>query len=272
MALVLNTNIYALNAQRRLAKTTLALHESFARLSSGLRINSAKDDAAGLAISNRFTAQIRGLNQSARNASDGISLLQVAEGSLEETTAALQRMRELAVQAANDTYTSSDRANLQDEVTQLIDEINRIQSTTQFNGQNLLDGNFARKKLQVGAYDDQNISVTLGSAGASAIGADVSIGTQSAANSAIDAIDAALDSISSLRSYLGAMQNRFESVINNLNNQAENISAAQSRILDADIAAEAAKLTRNSILQQAGTAILAQANQQPQLLLQLLGG
>jgi flagellin len=198
-------------------------------------------------------------------------LIQVAEGSLDETTAALQRMRELAVHAANDTYTSSDRADLQKEVDQLISEINRIKSEVQFNGQNLLDGTFASKKFHVGAYSGQNISVTIGSAGASGMGAFVSLGTQSAANSAIDSLDNAINSVSDIRSYLGAMQNRFESVINNLANQAENISHSRSQILDADVAYETSQLTKNSILQQAGTAILAQANQQPQLALQLLG-
>jgi flagellin len=271
MAMVVNTNISALNAQRQLGKTSKQMQTTFQRLSSGLRINAAKDDSAGLSISTRMTSQVRGLNQSVRNANDTISLIQVAEGSLEETTAALQRMRELSVQASNDTYTSSDRADLQKEVDQLISEINRIQSTTQFNGQNLLDGTYSGKTMHVGAFSGQTISLTVGSAGASGMGAAISVGTQSAANSAITSLDNAISSVADMRSYLGAMQNRFESVINNLSNQSENITASRSQILDADIAAETANLTRNSILQQAGTAILAQANQQPGMALQLLG-
>jgi flagellin len=271
MALLLNTNISALNAQRKLNTTTKALSGTFERLSSGLRINRAKDDAAGLSITTRFTAQIRGLNQAERNANDAISLIQVAEGSLDETTAALQRMRELAVQAANDTYTSSDRADLQKEVDQLMSEIERIKDETQFNGQTLLSGGFASKKFHVGAYSGQTISLTVASAGISAIGAEVSLVTQSAADDMIFSLDNAINSISDIRSYLGAMQNRFESVINNLANQAENITSSRSQILDADIAYETSMLTKNSILQQAGTAILAQANQQPQMALQLLG-
>jgi flagellin len=271
MAIVVNTNVASLNAQRKLNGTSNALTQTFERLSTGLRINRAKDDSAGLSISTRFTAQVRGLNQSVRNANDTISLIQVAEGSLEETTSALQRMRELAVQAANDTYTSSDRADIQKEVDQLISEINRIKDTTVYNSQNLLNGSFATKKFQVGAYSGQNISITIGTTGAASIGASVTMTTQATANTAITSIDNAINSIANIRSYLGAMQNRFESVIANLSNQSENIAASQSRILDADIAAETAALTRNSILQQAGTAILAQANQQPQMALQLLG-
>jgi flagellin len=274
MSLVINSNVSSLSAQRRLNKTTSLLQRSFQRLSSGLRINSAKDDSAGLSISTRFSSQIRGLNQATRNANDGISLLQVAEGALEEVDSALQRIRELSIQASNDTYTSADRSNLQDEVDQLVAEINRINSTTQFNGMNVLNGSFAGKTLQVGAYSGQAISVAIASGvgvSAGAVGASVSIGTQAAANSAIDSIDNAIDSISTVRASLGALQNRFESVVNNLANQAENITEAQSRIQDADIAAETAALTRNSILQQAGTAILAQANQQPAMALSLLG-
>jgi flagellin len=208
-----------------------------------------------------------------RNTNDGISLVQVAEGALEETTSALQRIRELAVQAANDTYTSADRTNLQDEVNQLISEINRIKTATKYNGQQILGGSFISKKFQVGAYSGQKITVNVasGGTGASIIGASVDVTTQSLANTAIDSIDNAINSIATVRSSLGALQNRFESVLDNLSNQAENISAAQSRIMDADIAAETAALTRNSILQQAGTAILAQANQQPAVAMQLLG-
>jgi flagellin len=273
MSLVLNTNIASLNAQNRLQKNTRVLNQTFQRLSSGLRINSAKDDSAGLSIGTRFTSQVRGLNQAVRNANDGVSLIQVAEGALEETTSALQRIRELAVQAANDTYTSADRTNLQDEVDQLVAEINRINTSTKFNGQVLLSGGFASKKFHVGAYSGQKLTVTVasGGTGAATIGASVTVTTQSNANTAIDSIDNAISSIATVRSSLGALQNRFESILDNLSNQAENITAAQSRIMDADIASETAQLTRSSILQQAGTAILAQANQQPAMVMQLLG-
>jgi flagellin len=273
MSLVINTNIASISAQNRLNKTSSSLQQSFKRLSTGLRINSAKDDAAGLSIGTRFSAQTRGLNQAVRNTNDGISLVQVAEGALEETTSALQRMRELAVQASNDTYTSADRSNIQDEVDQLISEINRIKTSTKFNGQEILGGSFISKKFHIGAYSGQKLTVNIasGGVGASIIGASVTVTTQSAANTAIDSIDSAINSISTIRSSLGALQNRFESILENLSNQAENITEASSRIMDADIATETAALTRNSILQQAGTAILAQANQQPAIAMQLLG-
>jgi flagellin len=262
------------------------------RLSSGLRINSAKDDAAGLAISDRMTSQIRGLNQAVRNSNDAISLMQVADGALDETVDALQRMRELAVQAANDTYTYQDRQDLQKEVNQLISEINRIADTTQFNGQLLIQGSFSGGKIfQVGANKDQTILVSITTMRASALGVDTeaagaevgvlaSFGqggsvrgennNQSAANSAIARIDDAIDSVTTMRADLGAYQNRFEAVIANISNMSLNTSTAKSRILDADMAAETAALTQNNILQQAGTAILAQANQQPSIVLQLL--
>jgi flagellin len=272
MALIINTNTTSLNAQRKLKRSSDELHKTFQRLSSGLRINSAADDAAGLAITNRFTAQVRGLNQAARNANDAISLLQVAEGALDETTSALQRMRELAVQAANDTYSSSDRASLQEEVDAMLAEINRIRDHTEWNTMQVLDGTFSNKTFHVGAFKSQAITFSIDSAGASALGVSgLSVGTQSTANSAISELDAALDSISDMRSSMGALQNRFESIIVNLNNVAENIAASRSRIQDADIAVETSRLTKNNILQQAGTAVLAQANQQPQLALQLLG-
>jgi flagellin len=238
-----------------------------------MRINSAKDDAAGLSIGTRLSAQTRGLNQATRNANDSISLIQTAEGAMEEVTNALQRMRELAIQASNDTYTSADRQNLQDEVDQLVSEINRISTQTTFNSQSLLGGSYANKTMQVGANNGNTITLTVTSTALSgaAIGASIDITTQSLAASGINSIDNAINSIASLRSNLGAMQNRFESVIDSLTNQAENITAATSRIMDADIAAESANLTKNSILQQAGTSILAQANQQPGMALQLIG-
>ncbi|MBF0448674.1 MAG: flagellin FliC [Magnetococcales bacterium] len=287
MALAINTNVASLNATRHLQKSTSNLGRTFERLSSGLRINGAKDDAAGLSISTRMTSQIRGLNMAIRNTNDAISLVQVAEGALNETTNAMQRMRELAIQANNATMTGGDRDDLQKEVTQLMSEIQRISSTTEFNGLKVLDGTFAAKNFQVGAEVGQTIQVTIGTADTNALGLSTGVGAlalsigsgagliagTAAGNigSAISKLDNALDSVSVLRSQLGAYQNRFESVIANLSNISENTSAARSRIMDADIATETANLTKNAIMQQAGTAILAQANQQPQIALQLLG-
>ncbi len=273
MALSINTNVMSLNAQRNLGNSQSALAKSMQRLSSGLRINSAKDDAAGLAISDRMTSQIRGLNQAARNANDGISLAQTAEGALQETTNILQRMREIAVQSANDTNTTSDRTSLNAEVTQLKAEINRIADNTAFNGKTLLDGSFSvtGAVFQVGANEGQTISVTIGAADATTLAVNtISVGTQASSGSAITAIDTAIASIDTIRGDLGAVQNRFESTISNLSNVSENLSAARSRILDADIAQETSAMTKQNILQQAGVAILAQANQAPQLALSLL--
>ncbi|MBF0295378.1 MAG: flagellin FliC [Magnetococcales bacterium] len=272
MPLFINTNVASLNAQRNLEKSTLALGQTFARLASGLRINSAKDDAAGLAISHRMTSQIRGLNQAIRNANDGISLSQVAEGALNETGNSLQRIRELAVQASNATYTDSDRKDLQKEVTQLLSEIQRISKDVEFNGNKVLNGSFLGRVFQVGTFAGQTIQVSIGNASWGALGiSTVNISLRTSASTALLKISSALDSISDIRANLGAVQNRFEAIISNLSNVVENMSAARSRIMDADIANETATLTRNAILQQAGTAVLAQANQQPQLALQLLG-
>lgn len=277
MSLAINTNVSSLNAQRLLNKSNQALSTTFSRLASGLRVNGAKDDAAGLTISTRMSAQIRGLNQAQRNANDAISLSQVAEGALDETSSALQRMRELAVQASNDTYTSADRATLQKEVNQLVAEVQRIATQTQFNSMNLLTGSFDNKSFQVGAFSGQAVTFSIGSASvealgiSSATGAGLDISTYGAQSTAINALDAALASVSDIRATLGSLQNRFDSTISNLSNVAENLTASNSRIVDADIAEETAKLARNAILQQAGAAILAQANQQPQLALQLLG-
>ena len=272
MALYINTNTSSLNAQRNLGKSTNALGRSLQRLSSGMRINSAKDDAAGLAITSRMGAQVRGLNQAQRNANDGISLMQTAEGALDETGNALQRIRELAVQASNATNTASDLSSISTEVTQLLSEISRVSTTTEFNNTSLLTGSFSAKKFQVGADKDQTISVSIAGANTNNLGINnLEVATFTDAEAAIASIDKALDSVSDIRSNLGALQNRFESVISNLSNVSENISAAKSRIMDADIATETATLTRNSILQQAGTAMLSQANQQPQLALNLLG-
>jgi len=410
MALTINTNIAALNAQRNLSKSQNDLSQSMERLSSGLRINSAKDDAAGLAISDRMTAQIKGLNQAARNANDGISLAQTAEGALQETTNMLQRMRELAVQSANDTNSASDRASLNDEIIQLRAEIDRIGITPEFNGRKIIDGTMTDATFQVGANAGVNQTITfsidsalaadLGTdavvagaledaavqatggeapaaqglnitadvggvadgvagdnysvivaagAGGTAAGAvtvsgttitvtynaivaqtdattaaaingsaltdslvtaaatddgggtynaavaetislsggadavyaddtgtktiaDVTVDTRAQASITIDSVDIALENIDTIRAKLGAVQNRFESTISNLNNVSENLSAARSRILDADIAMETSAMTKANILQQAGVSILAQANQTPQLALQLLQG
>ncbi|MEO5327801.1 MAG: flagellin FliC [Magnetococcus sp. THC-1_WYH] len=283
MALAINTNMTSINAQRQLQKSTNALGKTFERLSSGLRINRAADDAAGLSISTRMTAQVRGTTQAIRNSNDAISAVQVADGALEETTNALQRIRELAVQGANDTLIVGDRQDLQQEITQLVYEVQRISSETEFNNQKMVDGTFTTKKFQVGPDGGQTIAVTVNAASAKALMGATSSNfklysatataaqTQSLANTLIGRVDSALDSVSDIRSTLGSYQNRFDAVIANLSNMVENTSAARSRILDADIATETANLTRNAILQQAGTAILAQANQQPQIALQLLG-
>ena len=286
MALTINTNVASLNAQRNLGTSQADLNKSMQRLSSGLRINSAKDDAAGLAISDRMTSQIRGLNQAVRNANDGISLAQTAEGALQETTNILQRMRELAVQSANDTNTQSDRTSLNAEFSQLISEIDRIADTTSFNGKTLLSGAFAASTnatnaavFQVGADAGQVISVNIGVATTSALSdagggnliVNAGVDTRENASDTIGVIDGAIGQIDSIRGDLGAIQNRFESTIANLSNVSENLSAARSRILDADIAQETSNMTKQNILQQAGVSILAQANQAPQLALSLLG-
>ncbi|MBF0123902.1 MAG: flagellin FliC [Magnetococcales bacterium] len=278
MALYVNTNVASINAQRHLARSTSALTQTFQKLSSGYRINSAKDDAAGLAISQRMTAQVRGLNQAIRNANDGISVVQVAEGALDETTNAMQRIRELAVQSSNDTYNTTDRSSLQREVAQLLSEIDRISADTHFNKQNLLDGTYTSKYFQIGMFAGQRLRVSIGPAtvtnllGMGSASMNTLITDVANAQGALSKIDNALNSVADLRANLGAVQNRFESVVANLANIVESTTASRARITDADIAYETANLTRNTILQQAGTAVLAQANQQPQIALQLLGG
>ncbi len=275
MALVINTNVAALNAQRNLTHSQTSLNRSMQRLSSGLRINSAKDDAAGLAISDRMTSQIRGLNQAARNANDGISMAQTAEGALQETGNLLQRMREISVQAANDTNTAQDRASLDAEFSQLVEEIDRIASTTSFNNQILLSGGFNSTNaaiFHVGANADQTISLDVGAATTSALSVGtLTVSNRSHANSSITAIDVAISRVDTIRGDLGAVMNRLESTIANLSNVSENISASRSRIVDADIAHETSSMTKNNILQQAGVSVLSQANQSPQLALSLLG-
>jgi flagellin len=276
MALFVNTNVSALNAQRQLINSGKGLDTAFQRLSSGFRINSAADDAAGLQISNRLTAQIQGLDQAIRNANDGISLSQVAEGAMDEITNALQRIRVLSVQSQNGINSSSDRIALQKEVSALKAEISRIAATTQFGGVKLLDGKYSSTFL-VGANAGQTISINIsragGGFGSSGLGiAGLSISSLAGASRALASIDSAINVIDSKRADLGAIQNRFQSTIRNLSNIVENISAARSRIKDTDFAKETADLTRSQILQQASTTILSQANQRPQAALSLLQG
>ena len=267
--MIINHNISALNTHRQLSINNSAMAKNLEKLSSGLRINRAGDDAAGLAISEKMRAQIRGLNMASKNAQDGISLIQTAEGALNEVHAILQRMRELAVQAANDTNTVEDRQNLQKEVAELIKEIDRIANDTEFNTQTLLDGTFTSKVLHIGANAGQNIQISINSMKAADLGVD-GVDISADADSAITSIDNAIKTVSEERAYLGANQNRLEHTINNLGTAAENLQAAESRIRDVDMAKEMMEFTKNSILSQAATAMLAQANQVPQGVLQLL--
>ncbi len=278
MSISINSNISSLNAQRNLSKTQATLQTSLQRLSSGLRINSAADDAAGLGISTLMNAQVRSMNQATRNANDGISLVQTADGSLSETTSILTRMRELAVQSANGTLNNAtDRVYIANEFIQLQDEIDRIANSSKFNNQSLLTAasTFA---MQVGTgttAGTDTITITTGNATTTGLSVtkgagNVEVGTAVLATAAITAIDTAINTVNNLRSNLGAMQNRLTSTINNLQVAAENTSAAQSRIQDVDVASETANMTRANILSQAGVAILAQANQAPMAALKLL--
>lgn len=270
MALVVNSNIASLNSQRQLSRSTEELSTSYQRLSSGKRINSAKDDAAGLQISSRLTSQINGLNQGARNANDAISLAQTAEGALDEYTNVLQRMRTLAVQSSNGSNTTADRAALNSEVIELTAELDRIAGDTTFGGVQLLDGSFG-EEFQVGADAGQTISVAVTSNFSSTqLDANMTISTFASAQSAIKNLDSVIKIVNDTRADLGAKQNRFSSVIRSANNTAENISASRSRIQDTDFAMESAALARNTVLQQASSSMLAQANQQPQIALSLL--
>ncbi|MGG4049607.1 flagellin Hag [Paenibacillus favisporus] len=280
--MIINHNIAALNTSRALNSASSAQSKSMEKLSSGLRINRAGDDAAGLAISEKMRGQIRGLDQASRNAQDGISLIQTAEGALNETHSILQRMRELAVQSGNDTNTDTDRQNLQDEVDQLAKEITRISDTTEFNTKKLLDGTASTNAMtfQIGANTSQVMTLTISKldaaslsvgsgAGEAVTGLDIKT-SASVASAAISTIDAAITTVSTQRSKLGAVQNRLEHTINNLGTSSENLSAAESRVRDVDMASEMVTQTKNSILAQAAQAMLAQANQQPQGVLQLL--
>ncbi|GEK86928.1 flagellin N-terminal helical domain-containing protein [Microbacterium aerolatum] len=281
MGMQINTNVSALNAYRNLSNTQNDLSKSLEKLSSGLRINRAADDAAGLAISEGLRSQVNGLNVAARNAQDGISVIQTAEGALTEVHSILQRVRDLAVQAGNDSNNTESRTAIQTEVTQLAEELTRISTSTNFNGIDLLTGATAgdgtgQLTFQVGAggvaANDQ-IAVDLTGADVGAVAtavAGLTFDTAANAAASITALDTQITSISSARAELGAAQNRFESTINSLNVSAENLSAAESRIRDTDMAAEMVKYTAANILSQAGTAMLAQANQSTQGVLQLL--
>ncbi|BDG61733.1 flagellin N-terminal helical domain-containing protein [Caldinitratiruptor microaerophilus] len=275
----IQNNISALFAQNRLAQTNAALDKNLERLSSGYRINRAGDDAAGLAISEKMRGQIRGLQMAQKNALDGISLIQTAEGALNVTHSILQRMRELAVQAANDTNTTADRTKIEDELRQLQAELTRIANQTEFNTQKLLNGNFKNKLFHIGANSGQAITLNINTMTATALGItttklDIDAGTagaqQARADDLITTVENAINKVSTERSSLGAVQNRLEHTISNLQTAAENLTAAESRIRDVDVAAEMVQFTKNQILQQAGTAMLAQANLRPQSILQLL--
>lgn len=276
MAQYINTNVMSLNSQRALNSSQSAMQTSLERLSSGLRINSAKDDAAGLQIAEGLTSQIRGYNQAIRNANDGISLAQTAEGALQEVTSMVQRVRELAVQGANGNYTDTERKALDGEVVQLREEISRMADAVTFNGVKVI-GSTQSAAFQIGqgaAVADNQVKVQFKDiAGASGVGSfitNANVSTAAGALSAIGLADSALDRINSIRADLGSKQNRFESTVRNLQVTVENLSASRSRIQDTDFAAETANLTRAQILQQAGVAMLSQANQVPQNILSLL--
>ncbi|SFU20189.1 flagellin [Kosakonia arachidis] len=272
MTQVVNTNTLSLIAQNNLNKSQSALGTAIQRLSSGLRINSAKDDAAGQAISNGFTSSINGLTQAARNANDGISIAQTTEGALNEVNDNLQNIRRLTVQALNGTNSDENKAQIQAEITQRLAEIDRISQQTQFNGVNVLGSSAGTLSIQVGANDGQTIDIALSELDASTMGMTGFDVTDAASGSAgmLARVDAAIKDVSNLRSDLGAVQNRFDSVINNINSTITNLSSSQSRIQDADMATEVSNMSKNNILQQAGTSVLAQANQTPQNILSLL--
>ncbi|MDR2608605.1 MAG: flagellin [Treponema sp.] len=284
--MIINHNMSALYANRNLGITQADVSKSIEKLSSGERINRAGDDASGLAVSEKMRSQIRGLNQAERNIQNGVSFIQTTEGYLQETQDILHRLRELSVQSANGIYTDEDRMQIQVEVSQLVDEVNRIASHAQFNGMNLLTGSFARNsavnrvmQLQVGANMDQNERIYIGTMTAGALGLQtqqgelgiVSITTPEEANAAIGSVDSALRQVSKQRADLGAYQNRFEMAAEGVAIAAENMQASESRIRDTDMASEMVNFTKDTILNQAGNAMLAQANVRTQSVLQLLG-
>lgn len=274
--MVVQHNLQAANTNRQLGITTSAQAKSTEKLSSGYKINRAADDAAGLSISEKMRSQIRGLNKASSNAQDGVSLVQTAEGALNETHSILQRMNELATQAANGTNTSVDRSAIRAELDQLTSEINRIQSTTQFNTMNLLDGTFSgaknKMKLQVGALSGQSINFSIANMCATKIGleATLSVSTFSKAGAYMKSVQNAIEVVSKQRSAMGAIQNRLEHTIANLDTTSENTQSAESRIRDTDMASEMVTYSKNNILAQAGQSMLAQANQSTQGVLSLL--
>jgi flagellin len=278
MALVVNTNTASLGAQRNLQRTGRALDKNVRRLSSGLRIANASDDAAGLGISERLKAQIRGMSQASRNANDGISMIQVAEGAMNEQAEIMTRLRELAVQSANGTLGDSERAFIDAEADELLGELDRIATVTEYNGVAML-ATGAAADVQVGINAGETISIqfgqtdgaTLGTSGGGAALNTIDLSNQAGADAALDILDASIDDLSSARATVGAAQNRLEITVNTLASAHENLSAANSRIRDVDVAEETASLTRNQILSQAGVAVLAQANQLPSAALSLLG-
>jgi flagellin len=271
--MIINHNMNAMNAHRQMSANTVSAGKSMEKLSSGLRINKAGDDAAGLSISEKMRGQIRGLNQASRNAQDGISMIQTAEGALNETHSILQRMRELSVQASNDTNVTADRDAIKEEMGALTAEIDRIATTTQFNSQTLFSESNLDVTLQVGANSGQSIQVTFSQMSSSALdvaSASASVASSADATALISVIDLAINEVSTERSKLGAYQNRLEHTIANLDNSSENLQSAESRVRDVDMAKEMMTFSKNNILSQAAQAMLAQANQQPQGVLQLL--
>ncbi|GEN47167.1 flagellin N-terminal helical domain-containing protein [Alkalibacillus haloalkaliphilus] len=270
--MIINNNISAMNTHRQMGINQSEQQSAMEKLSSGMQINRAGDDAAGLSISEKMRGQIRGLEQASSNAQDGISMIQTAEGALDETHNILQRMRELAVQSANDTNVEADREALQAEVEELEAEIDRIAENTEFNSQELLDGSLEDAVFHIGANEGQNIEISIEDMSAEGVGVNgIDISNQEAADEAITTINEAIETVSEQRSNLGAVQNRLEHTISNLDNASENLSAAESRIRDTDMASEMMEMTRANILSQASQSMLAQANQQPQSVLQLLG-
>ncbi|QSX39690.1 flagellin N-terminal helical domain-containing protein [Shewanella cyperi] len=271
MAITVNTNVTSMKAQKNLNASGSALATSMERLSSGMRINSAKDDAAGLAISNRLNSQVRGLEVGMRNANDAISVAQIAEGAMQEQTNMLQRMRDLSVQAVNGANSTSDRDALQAEIDQLALEITAISNTTAFGNTKLLSGGFSGKSFQVGHQGGENVSITITGTDATTLAVDaLAVSTDTLAGSAIDKIDAALKTIDTQRASLGAVQNRLAHNISNSANTQANVADAKSRIVDVDFAKETSAMTKHQVLQQTGSAMLAQANQLPQVALSLL--
>ena len=269
--MVVQHNLSAMNTNRQLNTVTGSQAKSTEKLSSGYRINRAGDDAAGLTISEKMRSQIKSLDKASSNAQDGISLIQTAEGALNETHSILQRMNELATQAANDTNTSTDRTAVAAEISQLTSEIDRIQSTTQFNKTNLLDGNFKNKSLQIGALSGQSISISISKMDSTSLAVNgLQVDSFAHAGSAMTAIQTAINTVSTQRSSLGALQNRLEHTINNLDTTSENTQAAESRIRDVDMAKEMVNYSKNNILAQAGQSMLAQANKSTQGVLSLL--